>query len=1201
MHKKILFFGVAVLMILSSIAVIAASDDSDAASYGSPDNPRTSVSLTWSQVHSNNYTEIYVVTGSSFSITHTSTYECWSLTDEQGFEEFSSAWGLTISSTGNLSGTLTGTGSTTVTYNDISGGIAIPSYVTVYIVQGSTPAGSYPQTLVLGDWDFMRYRIENYDSTYDTGWSNPIYSDTVVNVPNGYIIWFRWYGNSEYISDVNAYYIGNYATSLYGSPVDFYKQITSANTFYPSVKPVTITIYNTTPIGGAATAIVVGDSPLMGTFVYDVQQGTSDIITLPSNSTVELSADGYYPGEFDHWSVRSGSSSYSNPYNYSLGSYDRIIDVYWNVQPYTVNFNANGGSVSPASKTVYYGSTYGNLPVPTRQGYGFAGWYTEQTGGTQVTASTSVPWKSISQSTFSLYAHWTANTYTVNFDAATNHGTPNSTKTVTYGSTYGTLPTATSQISGYSFAGWFTSATGGTQVTASTTVPYSSSGTITLFAQFTQITHTVTIQASSGGTATIYENGNPTNTATAQSGGTATITVIEGNAVTMTATPDSSHHFVDWRSSISPATSILANPYSYSNVRANITFTANFGNGAERTITFDYWTNGGSGVSFASKTVINGQQYGELPIAIKEGMEFDGWYTLATGGTKILPTTTVSLSADQTLFAHFVNNPLSVTVTINYGSVMVTDGINTQTASAGEYATLTTTQSAVTVVANPGTGYNFNYWNYFWNGDTSSPGGYETDNPWELTLMGDVEIFGICSQTIISKPFYAYVNNSNYGSISDGLNVGSYIQGTVNVGDVVSISNNVITIGDVTITATPNAGHRFVSWTGVTNGQIVQNSDVNITFTANFSVPTDAVYWSNEMYNGRIDMVYNFPSSNAAEQIMKMDLYSGTVGSDLKTAWTKNGYSLEIHMTYPNTAQISVTLLHNGAPVPGYSKDLDLGKWQNYQLTIDTSKGTIYATPVRQFNSFMDYTLYESQQKIIIDFSSAVSNSTVYTIDHYRGSTGSQPVKFSVVSTQVFLETYGTVLNNPTINVYDYFPQYDSYRLNFYSFAIYGDSISLNGTTYPVVKGQITVSYVDDGDGKHYVPTGAPDENVKTKTMTLSNIYVTWDGLEGHCYLTFVDNRFTIDMGTYTHGNEIVSFGGMWYFTTFLYEPHITNVKELGDWETLPTLDKTQICLIFAGLCIVIGAALYVKHVSSIMDTAIIVLALVADLIIMGG
>ena len=69
---------------------------------------------------------------------------------------------------------------------------------------------------------------------------------------------------------------------------------------------------------------------------------------------------------------------------------------------YTVTFNANGGSVSPATKTAVYGQTYGTLPTPTRQYYAFLGWFTAASGGTEVTASTTC---SLSANQ-TLYAHW---------------------------------------------------------------------------------------------------------------------------------------------------------------------------------------------------------------------------------------------------------------------------------------------------------------------------------------------------------------------------------------------------------------------------------------------------------------------------------------------------------------------------------------------------------------------------------------------------------------------------------------------------------------------------------------------------------------------------------------------------------------------------------------------------------------------------
>jgi uncharacterized repeat protein (TIGR02543 family) len=68
---------------------------------------------------------------------------------------------------------------------------------------------------------------------------------------------------------------------------------------------------------------------------------------------------------------------------------------------YTVTFNANGGSVSPTTRTVAYNAAIGTLPTPTRSGYTFDGWYTAASGGTQINASTKVT------ANVSYFAHWT--------------------------------------------------------------------------------------------------------------------------------------------------------------------------------------------------------------------------------------------------------------------------------------------------------------------------------------------------------------------------------------------------------------------------------------------------------------------------------------------------------------------------------------------------------------------------------------------------------------------------------------------------------------------------------------------------------------------------------------------------------------------------------------------------------------------------
>lgn len=68
---------------------------------------------------------------------------------------------------------------------------------------------------------------------------------------------------------------------------------------------------------------------------------------------------------------------------------------------YTVSFDANGGDVSAANKTVLLGGKYGTLPVPSREGYRFAGWYSENA---LITASTVVS----KDAATALTAHWEA-------------------------------------------------------------------------------------------------------------------------------------------------------------------------------------------------------------------------------------------------------------------------------------------------------------------------------------------------------------------------------------------------------------------------------------------------------------------------------------------------------------------------------------------------------------------------------------------------------------------------------------------------------------------------------------------------------------------------------------------------------------------------------------------------------------------------
>ena len=181
-------------------------------------------------------------------------------------------------------------------------------------------------------------------------------------------------------------------------------------------------------------------------------------------------------------------------------SFKRVNGVWGKIV--TLTLNANGGTIpepgtgdawtiendgTTATKQVAYGSTYGNLPKPTKTGYTFNGWFTEKTGGLEVESST--PFTTASK--HEIYARWTANKYTVTADA--NGGTistangwtvasggATATKQVTYDLTYETLPTPTRE--NYHFIGWATAQTGGTPIKADTQV--TTAGDQTIYAQW---------------------------------------------------------------------------------------------------------------------------------------------------------------------------------------------------------------------------------------------------------------------------------------------------------------------------------------------------------------------------------------------------------------------------------------------------------------------------------------------------------------------------------------------------------------------------------------------------------------------------------------------------------------------------------------------------------------------------------------------
>lgn len=159
---------------------------------------------------------------------------------------------------------------------------------------------------------------------------------------------------------------------------------------------------------------------------------------------------------------------------------------------YYAYFNANGGKVDVESKQLAYGAEYGELPVATRDGYSFLGWFSDATGGEQIIPDTIVTINYVE----TLYAHWSdIESYTFNFNSGL--GSACQSITAVYGAEIA-MPVPTRF--GYSFTGWYYDEAC-TQPASYTTMPdLGETGTsVTLYAGWTVKVYDVTLDPGENG------------------------------------------------------------------------------------------------------------------------------------------------------------------------------------------------------------------------------------------------------------------------------------------------------------------------------------------------------------------------------------------------------------------------------------------------------------------------------------------------------------------------------------------------------------------------------------------------------------------------------------------------------------------------------------------------------------------------------
>jgi uncharacterized repeat protein (TIGR02543 family) len=378
------------------------------------------------------------------------------------------------------------------------------------------------------------------------------------------------------------------------------------------------------------------------TITYDSQGGsavTSGSVNTGANISVAPTAPTRAGYTFSAWSAADGGTAITFPYAHGQTANFTLYAI-WSANALTVTYNAKGGT-TVSDGTVNTAASISAAPTaPTRTGYTLSGWSATD-GGTVVT----FPYAHGQTANFTLYAKWTAvttNPITYNNQSATTPQVGGST-TYTTDAAIATIPTTAPLRVGYTFAGWFTDPSAGTQVTNGTYTPASPYGSITLYAQWTANSLTVTYNSKGG---TTVSNGS-VNTAASIS-------------TAPTAPTRAGYTFTAW--SATDGGTAITFPYAHGQT-ANFTLYALWTAGS---LVVTYNSQGGSAVS--NGTAATGASISSAPTApTRTGYTFDGWSATETGTVVTFPFAH-GQTTNFTLYARWSLRVYSVAFNANSGT-----------------------------------------------------------------------------------------------------------------------------------------------------------------------------------------------------------------------------------------------------------------------------------------------------------------------------------------------------------------------------------------------------------------------------------------------------------------------------------------------------------------------------------------------------
>ena len=273
------------------------------------------------------------------------------------------------------------------------------------------------------------------------------------------------------------------------------------------------------------------------------------------------------------------------------------------------------------ANALYANSGNFTLPAPAEvTGYTFAGWFTAQADGTQVQDDATLT------ADLTLYAQWTANSYTVTFDANGGEGSMNQ-QTFTYDVKQTLTPNAFTRT-GYSFTGWNTQADGNGSTYGDKAevqnLTAEANGSITLYAQWSINSYTIRF---------VNADGTELQSSEVEYGQTP---AYNGETPTKESTAEFDYTFAGWTPQIANVTEEATYKATYTATKRSYTLTVALAEGCE-----EMGEVSGSG-SYEYGTVVT------LTATAHEGYKFMQWSDGDTNATR-----TIIVEGEVTLTATF--------------------------------------------------------------------------------------------------------------------------------------------------------------------------------------------------------------------------------------------------------------------------------------------------------------------------------------------------------------------------------------------------------------------------------------------------------------------------------------------------------------------------------------------------------------------